>query len=172
MPGERGFTLAELLVAAAVIVVGLVGVAVTIPVTSYAVRDGAQLSGATFLAEARLEQVRGASWAMLAGGQIGDCLGVSGSASDAPTSSECPGRTGRQVTFPDDAAGSLPAPFEGYARSVRIAPCDAASACPVTSHDLRRVTVTVAYVPTSGVGGNATASTRPVVLSSFVARRF
>jgi prepilin-type N-terminal cleavage/methylation domain-containing protein len=167
---ERGFTLAEVLVASAVVAVGLVGIAVLVPVTSYAIRDGGQLSASTFLAEARLEQVRGAPWSVQASGEVSDCLGLSASADDAPATTDCAGRAGRHVTFADDAPGTLAPPFESHTRTVRITSCEVPGACPVQSPRLRRVTVTVGYVATSGAGGSTTGAHRPVALTSIVAQ--
>ena len=168
--GARGFTLAEVVVATALIAVGLVGVAVLVPVTSYAIRDGGQLSGSTFLAEARLEQVRAATWRLLPGGEVSDCLGLSATTDDAPATTACAGRPGPHVSFADDAAGSMAPPFESHTRTVRIQSCETPGACPVQSAALRRVTVTVGYVATSAVGGSVSAASRPVVLTSLLAQ--
>src|SRR5688572_32005011 len=82
---ERGLTLAEILVATVVISIGLVGLAVVIPLSSYGVHEGNAMSTATFLAEQRLEEVRNASWTTTPAAN--DCLGVGPAA--APTSTTC-----------------------------------------------------------------------------------
>ena len=67
---ERGLTLAEILVALAVLGLGLVGLAVVIPVSSYGVQEGNQLSTAAFLAEQMVERTRAVAWtAFLNAGQ-------------------------------------------------------------------------------------------------------
>jgi prepilin-type N-terminal cleavage/methylation domain-containing protein len=168
MHGERGFTLVEFLVAAAIISVGLLGVVIVVPVAGYNVREGKQLSQATFLAEERIEQIRRATWMLTASGDVHDCIGVSSSATVPPTTSACP--AGTVVTFPDEGLGALPAPFEQYSRSVRVISCHSIGACPVRTDDARLVTVTVRYIPISGVGGNVSRTTKPVVLSGLVAK--
>ena len=111
---ERGLSLVEILVAIAIIGIGLVGLAVVVPVASYGVQEGNQLSTATFLAEQRLEEVRNAPWAA---SPANDCLGVSsnnappGSTTctrSAPTS--CTGGTAC-TTYGDESAV---AGFTGY----------------------------------------------------------
>ena len=59
---ERGLTLVEILIALVVISVGLVGIAIVVPVSSEAIQQGGQLSRATFLAEQTIEQARLATW--------------------------------------------------------------------------------------------------------------
>ena len=54
---ERGFTLAEVLVATFIIVVGLVALAQRIPVRNERCRDRPGETVASFLAEQRLEQL-------------------------------------------------------------------------------------------------------------------
>ena len=71
---ERGLTLAEILVALLVIGVGLVGIAVVVPVSSYGVQEGNQLSTATFLAEQMIERTRSVAWTAI---PATDCLGLS-----------------------------------------------------------------------------------------------
>lgn len=126
--------LAEVLTAIALVALGLVALATAIPVAGMAVREGAQLSTATFLAGARLEEVRAAEWS--ARPQV-DRLGVSGSVLSAPQS-------GGTTTFADEA--TLPSPYADYSRQVRIRECDILPGCGgVTSARLRIVTVIVAY---------------------------
>jgi prepilin-type N-terminal cleavage/methylation domain-containing protein len=57
-PGEAGFTLAEILVACAIISVGLVAVATGFGIGVDGVEAGRQQSTAVFLAEQRIEQVK------------------------------------------------------------------------------------------------------------------
>src|SRR5687767_13176449 len=82
---ERGITLAEILVATVVISIGLVGLAMVIPLSSYGVHEGNALSTATFLAEQKLEEIRNAAWTSTPAEK--DCLGLGSAA--APTSMTC-----------------------------------------------------------------------------------
>ena len=59
---QRGMTIAEVLIASAIIATGLVALSAAIPLASYGLQEGNQLSTATFLATERMEQVRNASW--------------------------------------------------------------------------------------------------------------
>src|SRR5262249_17826946 len=108
---QRGATLAEVLVAVAIIGVALTALASAVPLANYAIQEGHQLSAATFLATQRLEEVRRARWIAR---PSTDDLGVS-----SPTTAP-PQRDG-VTTFGDE--DRLPAPFAGYARQVRILDC-------------------------------------------------
>lgn len=166
---ERGFTLAEILVAVAVIAIGLVGLAAVIPVSTWGVQEGNQVSTATFLAAQRLEQVRNAAWIT---SPANDCLGVSASGSAAPTSTTCTlagtctsGST--CTTFPDESNVSG---FTGYGRTVRVSDCSSGGGCAgVTTSDLRLVTVAVSFTPLSAVGVGTSA--KSVTLESLLAKR-
>src|SRR5215470_18383718 len=126
--------LAEVLAAIAVLAIGLTALASGIPTAAVAVAEGARLSTATFLAAARLEEARAAPWS--AAPPL-DRLGLSASPLEAPQS-------GGIITFVDEA--SLPAPYTGYGRRVRIADCGVPPGCDSgTSDHLRKVTVTVTY---------------------------
>jgi prepilin-type N-terminal cleavage/methylation domain-containing protein len=97
---ERGLTLVEILIALVVISVGLVGIAIVVPVSSEAIQQGGQLSRATFLAEQTIEQARLATWTSA---PAVDCLGVSGGdAPPAPTGAGCHGTTASR--FLDEAS--------------------------------------------------------------------
>src|SRR5262244_1471571 len=110
---EEGLTLVEVMIAAAIVTVGLAGISGALEVAAHGVQEGRQLSTAAFLANERLEQVRAARWE--AGPPAADALGVSPTSSAAPT------------TFPDE--GELAGAYAGYARTVRIVDCGGGGGC-------------------------------------------
>ena len=133
--------LAEVLAAVAVVAIGLSALASAIPVAGAAVNEGARLSTATFLAGARLEEIRAATWSAT---PPVDRLGFSGSPQSPPQS-------GGATTFADETA--LPDPYAGYSRQVRILDCGLPPGCGgVVSARLRQVTVTVGYRPVTAAG--------------------
>ena len=159
---ERGLTLAEVLVAVAVIGIGLVGVAVIIPVSTYGVQDGGQLSTATFLAEQMIERARAAAWTDPAV----DCLGVSsGDSAPQPSEATCQGAT---TQFSDELDGVRGHP--DYRRTVRVSGCEPAACAGVTGTGIRLVTVTVSYTPLT-VGGGPSPSPRVVRLEWLASRK-
>jgi prepilin-type N-terminal cleavage/methylation domain-containing protein len=161
--GERGVTLAEVLVALAVIGTALVGLAVVIPVAAHGVQEGQQRSAATFLAEQAIERARAAAWSE---NPAVDCLGVSvGDSAPVPTSATCHGATATQ--FPDETSGigGMPA----YRRRVRVNACDAQPCVGLTTDRMRRVEVMVAYTPLTSAGVSPTSTT--VRLEWLVSRR-
>jgi len=161
--GESGMSLAEILVASVIIAIGLVGLLSAVPVASYGIHEGRNLSTATFLANQRLEQVRNAVWTV---SPANDCLGTS--TSSAPTSGACNGAA--VTTFPDEA--SMAAPYSDYTRTVRITDCGVGAGCgTVVSADLRQATVTVSYTPMTGAGGVSTGSTKSAIVTMLVAKR-
>lgn len=150
--------LAEVLVAVAVLALGLSALTSAIPVAGVAVSEGARVSTAAFLASARLEEVRAAAW--IAAPPV-DRLGVSG----APLS---PPQSGGTTTFADEVG--LPDPYAGYSRQVRVLDCGLPPGCgAVISGRLRQVTVTVAYRPVTARG--LAALEKAVSLTTFVAQR-
>lgn len=164
---ERGLTLAEILVAVAILGIGLVGLAVVVPIASYGVQEGSQLSTATFLAEQRLEQVRNAPWT---GPPANDCIGNGASAPVVPAGVTCTKGTNPPVaagatTFADEAnvvwgnTTSTTAITGGYSRQVRIADCSPTACAGLTSATMRRVTVSVAYRPLTSSGVSPTDKT-------------
>lgn len=143
---ESGLTLAEILVALAVAGVALGALAVAVPVSSYAVQDGHQLSTATFLAEQAIERARVAAWTE---SPAVDCLGVStGDAPPIPTGATCQGAA--STRFPDESGGI--SGYPRYRRSVRVTSCAPTPCAGATTTGLRRVAVTVAYAPLTSAG--------------------
>jgi Tfp pilus assembly protein PilV len=165
LSNQRGITVAEVLIAAAIVGIGLVALMSVVSVASFGIQDGNQTSHATFLAQQRLEEVRNARWAAAS-----DCVGLSASATSAPSPSPAGTCGGTAVTFPDEA--TVPG-FTQYARRVRIQDCgnaaNAAVCGGITNAGLRLVTVTVTYRPISATGG-ASADTS-VRLEWLVAQR-
>ena len=150
--------LAEVLTALALVGIGLAALTSAIPVAATAVSEGAGLSTATFLAAARLEEVRAATWS--AAPPV-DRLGVSGAPVSAPQS-------GGATTFADEA--SLPDPYAGYSRQIRVLDCGLPPGCgAVVSARLRQVTVTVAYRPVTPSG--RAANDKTVSVTTLVAQR-
>jgi type II secretory pathway pseudopilin PulG len=151
---ERGLSLVEILIAAAMLAVGLAGLMTVVPVASYGVQEGNQLSTATFLAQQRIEQARRATWRSTGSLPPVDCLGMSASATaaPAPAGATCNGSTA--ATFPDEGPSLTPITgYPQYSRTVRITDCGAGAGCTgVVSDAMRLVTVTVTYRPMTGAG--------------------
>jgi type II secretory pathway pseudopilin PulG len=157
---QRGMTLAEVLVALPIIMIGLLALLSAIPLASYATQEGSQMSTATFLANQRLEQVRNAPWSAT---PAVDSLGVSASSTAAPQSA---GTT----TFADESP--MAAPYTAYTRQVRITDCGVGAGCTgVTSSGMRLATVTVTYTPLSATGPTAGPASRSVAVSMVIAQR-
>lgn len=152
---ERGLTLAEILVAVAIIGLGLVGLAVVIPVSSYGVQEGNQLSTATFLAEQMIERARAAAWTTT---PAVDCLGVGTGAAPVPTGATCTtSGTPTATQFPDEANVSG---YSRYARIVRVTDCSTTTCAGVANPvGMRLVTVTVTYTPLTAAGQSPTPKT-------------
>ena len=185
MRDESGFTLAEILVAAVIIAVGIVGLAVVMPLAGYGVQQGNQLTTATFLAQQRLEAVRNATWtgalypSPLPVGWVApiDCIGTS-SGNAAPTTTTCtisPCTNGTScTTFADENSSSITG-YTGYSRTVRITDCGVGAGCgssnAVVSANARLAVVTVTFKPSTGVGASASGQTFTVSLDLMVSQR-
>jgi prepilin-type N-terminal cleavage/methylation domain-containing protein len=176
---QRGMTVAEILVALVIISVGLVGLASVLPISSYGIQQGNQLSTATFLAEQRLEQIKGLAWT--ASPNV-DCLGASsnwsfggGGATPTIPYTNPPGATCGSVPSLNDetpTSNPLPSPYGNYTRQVRIRDCSAAgSGCGVSDNRIRMVTVQVSFIPLQGVGGVALTQPQSIQLTTLMAQR-
>lgn len=115
--------LLEVLAAVAVVAFGLTAFVSGLPVAAISVSEGAQRSTATFLAAARLDEIRAAGWR--------DGAALDRAVPDEPT---------------------LSAPYAGYARQVRTVDCGTTTACGIMAPGLSEVTVTVAYRPLTAFG--------------------
>jgi type II secretory pathway pseudopilin PulG len=174
MTNERGFTLVEVLLAAFLITIGLVGLLSVVPVGTFATTDGYRLSTATFLANQKLEEARNMPWRSA---PANDCLGCSAATTSAPTVPA--GGTCTLGGTTVNANGALPwfadqtntiTGFPGYNRTVRITNCGAGAGCGgVIDATLRNVVVTVTYRAGSAIAVSST--DKPVVVSMIVSQR-
>jgi prepilin-type N-terminal cleavage/methylation domain-containing protein len=172
---QHGFTLAEILIAAVIIGLALVGLATVVPIAGYGVQEGYNLSTATFLADQQLEQAKNLPWIS---SPANDCLGTSASSSVAPTvpaGGQCTnGATniaaGGAVTWLADE--SAVASFSSYARNVRITDCGTPPGCGgVTDAAMRLVTVTVTYTPLNATDSTGTRGPKSVSVQMLVSQR-
>ena len=161
---QRGATLMEVLIAMAIIAVGVWALSAAIPLAAYGIQEGNQLSTATFLVNQRLEHVRNARWEE--GPPCVDALGLSASATVAPVGS-C---AGGAVTFADE--NPVLNQNGAYTRTVRIRNCDVGVGCNgIVNADLRQVVVTVTYRPMTGTGVSAAGTAKASTVTMYVARR-
>lgn len=152
--------IAEILVALGIIGVGLTALSSAIPLASYGIQEGSQLSTATFLANQRMEQVRNATWQA---SPPADNLGLSTSRASAPVS-------GAATTFPDE--NPVAAPYAGYTRTVRITSCGVGAGCSgIVSAGLRQVTVSASYRPMTGIGLSPATTAKSAVITMYIAQR-
>jgi type II secretory pathway pseudopilin PulG len=177
MNNEKGFTLVEVLLAAFIMTVGLIGLLAVIPMASFAVTDGYRLSTATFLANQGLEEVRHMPWTSA---PDNDCLGISTNPATTGTAPTVPaGKTCTLGGTTVNAGGALPwfadesttaiAGFNGYSRVVRITNCGATPCSGITNAGLRKVDVTVTYRAGSAVAVSST--DKPVTVTMMVTQR-
>jgi Tfp pilus assembly major pilin PilA len=159
-----GFTLAEVLIAAAVITIAFVGLLTIIPYSASAVQSGNQTSTAVFLANQRLEEAKNIPWTST---PANDCLGVSVGGTAAPTvpgGAACTlGATavaggGALPWFADQGSTAITG-FPGYSRTVRITDCGVGGGCAgVTDAGMRFATVAVTFRPSAGPSKTVTVS--------------
>lgn len=168
----RGLTAVEVLVAAGIVGIGLATLLGVVPISTYGLHEGRHLSAATFLAEQKIEEIRGARWSAA---PAVDCLGLS--TGDAPPTSTACARSSPAACSPGSACGVWPdetsiAGHPGYGRRVRILDCgtEPGGCGGVVSSALRRVTVSVTYKPLTGTAATP-GTAKAVVLVVNIARR-
>jgi hypothetical protein len=128
-----------------------------IPVSTYSLKEGNQVTTATFLAAQKAEEARNAPWTA---SPANDCLGVGPTvAPTVPAGGSCTNGTltipSGGVTFAEEA------PVTGspdYSRNVRVTACTAGCAG-ITDASVRMVTVNVTYRPLTANGVSATTKT-------------
>ncbi len=163
-------TVVEVLLAMAILSVGIVAFAAALPIgTGYIMQSNLD-STALFLAQQRLEEVRTAAWSSA---PSADCIGVSADAASAPVTgswASCPGAApAGLVTYPDEVYGTV-AGYAGYRRTTRIIDC-AAGCAGVIDPNLRQITVSVSFRPAGTSGGLVTTQEQTVQIASLKAKR-
>jgi prepilin-type N-terminal cleavage/methylation domain-containing protein len=170
--GTAGFTLPEVLLAAAIITIAFVGLLTVIPYSTSAVQSGNQTSTATFLANQKLEEAKNMPWTTT---PANDCLGIGpSSAPIVPAGSTCTlGATtvagGAALPWAADQGSTAIAGFSGYSRTVRVTNCAVTPCTTITDAGMRLVTVNVSFQPVTNTAAQATSKT--VSLSMVIAQR-
>ena len=122
---ESGFTLVEILVAMAILMIGLLAVMQWFPLATAGVDTGRRQSTAVFLGEQRIEQIK--AWSLSTGAGQGFATVVQGGACCA-----------------NDAFGAIPG-YPEYSRTVTISPGPTPTTLlvrVVVEHGQRRLTAT------------------------------
>jgi type II secretory pathway pseudopilin PulG len=160
---DTGMTLVEVIIAAIVVMVGLVALIAATPLGTSQVGEANLKTTATFLAQQRLEQIKNAKWTTV---PAADDLGGSGSPGSAAVA-QWPDESYGSIAFP----GGLPCAANDrsggcrFRRQVRITDCSVTSCAGIgtgtpTVDTLRQVAVTVFFSPLAGTGmGQTTGNT-------------
>lgn len=129
---QSGFTLVELLVAVAILMIGLVAVMQWFPLGTAGVETGRRQSTGVFLAEQKIEQIK--AWALSTGAGQGFPTVVAGGTCFTAANAPCA----------NDAFNAIPG-YSGYSRTVTVA------AGPTATTRLVRVQVQYRRVTDQGV---------------------
>jgi hypothetical protein len=168
-----GMTVAEVILAAAIITVGLLALIAAMPLSTSQIGEANLKTTATFLAQQRMEQIKNARWTTV---PAADTLGGGGSNGTAAVA-QWPDEDYASIAFPGAANCGATDRSGGcrFRRAVRITDCSVVACSGIatgtaTVNTLRQVTVTVFFRPLSGTGiGQATEEA--VQLTTLVARR-
>jgi prepilin-type N-terminal cleavage/methylation domain-containing protein len=114
---ERGMTLIEVLVAVAIITIGLTAIATGMQVATSGINSGQQETTASFLAEQRIEDIKAFALSTAATQGFANVTAAN---------------------FPNEAYGTIAGGYNGYRRTTTIT---------TPSATMRVVTVSVFYVP-------------------------
>jgi len=171
---DTGMTLVEVIIAAVVVMVGLVALIAAMPLGTSQIGGANLKTTATFLAQQRLEQIKNATWTIttpcpLTTTPLGcDHLGGGGSnGAAAVTEGFWPDEAYGTIIFPgsEDCAGNKRSGGCRFRRQVRITDCSVASCAGIgtgtaTVDTLRQVAVIVFFSPLAGTGmGQTTGNT-------------
>jgi len=153
---ERGFTLAEVLVAAVIIMVGLVAVGAGFQYATAGVATGRGETVATFLAEQRIEQLKATALTNYTGLTAGTTTEYCQSSNIGSTSSNCQSTSFSGATT--------------YTRTTTITDNPGGTGCTGTAPNLcKRIRVSVTYRPVTSRGD--VSKTRQVDVYAVVAPR-
>jgi type II secretory pathway pseudopilin PulG len=175
---SAGMTLAEVLIALGMIMVGLLAILAALPLSTSGLTQSSRKTSASFLAQQRIEQIKNVQWCLTCGaaGAAVDTLGGGGSDGNEPVA-QWPDEGYGTVVFPgapncaaNDRSGGCQ-----FRRQVRIADCSVVSCSGVAvgtkpAPNLRQVTVTVFFLGMTG-SGTASAIEENVQFVTLVARR-
>ncbi len=173
---RRGLTLPEVLIAILLIGGGLVAMMWVLPLSTGYIQQSKRKTTAAFLAQQRLEQVKNAKWTT---SPAVDCLGVSNSATAAPTTASwtgCPPPTPASLpatTFADEGYNILTG-YAAYRRTVRVTDCSALPGCgspAVVSANIRQVAVSVFFNPMTGSGSFNLAAEDGAQVTTLIAKQ-
>ena len=172
---HRGIGVAEVIIALAIITVGLVGLMAAMPLSTSQIAESSLKTTAAFLAQQRLERIKNAQWTAAV-----DALGGGGSNGSAAVAF-WPDEDYDTISFPGapncgatDRSGGC-----RFRRQVRIRDCNVAQAvsqinppsnnCPASA-TIRQVTTTVFFKPMTGPG-TLSATESFVQVTTLIARR-
>jgi hypothetical protein len=174
----RGITLAEVVVASGIILVGLVALIAAMPLGTSLIGESSRKTTATFLAQQRMERIKNAQWCTACGPPASptvDVLGGGTSPGTAPVA-EWPDEAYDTIVVPESVPPQpCPSPlppsvscYPRFRRQVRIADCSVVSCSGIAVgalvNTLRQVSVTVFFFPLAGTGrGGATEETVQLV---------
>ncbi len=169
-------TVAEVILALAIITVGLLALIAAMPLGTSQVGEANLKTTATFLAQQRLEQIKNSRWTTA---PAADTLDGGGSDGGAPLG-QWPDEAYTTISIPFVLNGCPGTPqtcasYPNFRRQVRItdcsvAPCSGIAVGTTTVADLRQVTVTVFFRPLAGTG-LALTDEEAVQLTTLIAKR-
>ena len=164
---DAGMTVAEVIVALAVITVGLLALISAMPRSTSLIGESNLKTTATFLAQQRLEQIKNAAWTLATPcpglANPAGCDGVGGAGSDGAAA---------VAAWADETPV---ASYPGFQRRVRVCDCSV-GACNapcgiVATNQVRRVAVAVTFSGMTGTGQFNTATPESVTLVTLVTQR-
>lgn len=163
---EAGMTLVEVIVAAGVVIIGLLALIAAMPMSTSLIGESNRKTTATFLAQQQLERIKNAAWTL-----VTPCPGLA-----APAGCEGVGKgsdgTSAVAAWPDETPVASHPSFQ---RRVRVCDCSVGAcnaACgTVATNQVRRIAVTVTFSGMAGTGQLNNATPESVTLVTLVTQR-